>query len=51
MAHVSFALLQANAAGATIAEIATRLQLPEEWVAERVEAARLCLLIADSSAW
>jgi hypothetical protein len=49
MAHISFALLQASMGGASIAEIADRLQLPEPWVQERIEAARLCLLLAPSS--
>jgi hypothetical protein len=48
MAHLSFALLQARASGASIQDIAERLQLPEGWVAERIEAARLCMLIGDS---
>ena len=47
MAHLSFALLQASASGATISDIAERLQLPECWVAERIEAARLCMLLGD----
>ena len=48
MSHISFALLQATESGASIGDIATRLQLPELWVQERIEAARLCLLVADS---
>ena len=44
MAHISFALLQASIGGASISEIADRLELPEYWVQERIEAARLCLL-------
>jgi hypothetical protein len=49
MGQVSIGLLQANVEGASIKDIALRLQLPEEWVAERIEAARLCLLLANSS--
>jgi hypothetical protein len=44
MAQISFALLQASIGGASISEIADRLQLPETWVQERIEAARLCLV-------
>ena len=50
MSHISFALLQASDAGVAVREIADRLQLPEAWVAERIEAARLCLVAADSLA-
>jgi hypothetical protein len=49
MAHLSFALLQASVGGATVQEIADRLQLPEAWVAERIEAARLCVMVAHFS--
>ena len=48
MAHISFALLQAAIGGASIADIADRLQLPESWVQERIEAARLCLVLANT---
>jgi hypothetical protein len=44
MAHISFALLQAFIGGASLTEIAERLNLPEPWVQERIEAARLCLV-------
>ena len=47
MAHISFALLQASFTGASVSEIADRLQLPETWVQERIEAARLCLLLTE----
>jgi DNA-binding Lrp family transcriptional regulator len=51
MAHISFALLEALIGGASTAEIAERLQLPEPWVQERIEAARLCLVLpADVAA-
>lgn len=46
MAQLSFALLEAQNLGASISDIATRLALPEQWVSERIEAARLCLLVA-----
>jgi DNA-binding Lrp family transcriptional regulator len=45
MAHISFALLQAHASGTAVADIADRLGLPEHWVEERIEAARLLVLI------
>ena len=47
MAHISFALLQASFSGASITEIADRLQLPETFVRERIEAARLCLVLTE----
>jgi hypothetical protein len=50
MSTISFAMLQANAAGAPISVIANKLQVPESWVEERIEAARLCLLLANSMA-
>ena len=49
MSHISFALLQAHSLGATVADIATRLQLPEAWVEERIAAARMCLAQAALS--
>jgi hypothetical protein len=45
MAHVGFALLAACDAGFTAEEVATRLNLPIDWVRERIEAARLCTLV------
>jgi hypothetical protein len=50
MSTISFAMLQANDAGASISVIANKLQVPEDWVQERIEAARLCLLLANSIA-
>ena len=50
MSTISFALLQAKDAGASISAIANRLQVPEAWVEERIEAARLCLVLANSMA-
>jgi hypothetical protein len=47
---ISFAMLQARNAGASIHPIATRLQLSESWVEERIEAARLCLQGANALA-
>ena len=46
MSNLSFALLEAREGGATVTEIADRLQLPECWVEERIEAARLCVMAA-----
>jgi hypothetical protein len=48
MSSISFAMLQANDSGASISVIASRLQLPESWVEERIAAARWCLVLADS---
>jgi DNA-directed RNA polymerase specialized sigma24 family protein len=43
MAHVSFALFEVSQRGVSVEDIAERLNLPAEWVRERIEAARLCL--------
>lgn len=48
MAQISYALLQAHASGAPISEIAERIGLPEHWVDERIEAARLSLWILQA---
>jgi hypothetical protein len=48
MAHISFALLQARIAGASVTDIADRLQLPETWVEERTEAACLCVVLTNA---
>jgi len=45
MADISFALLEAFERGAPADQIARRIDLPQEWVEERIEAARLCLKI------
>jgi DNA-binding Lrp family transcriptional regulator len=45
MTQISFALLQAHKSGTPVDEIAARLGLPEVWVSERIEAARLSLMI------
>jgi hypothetical protein len=45
MAQISFALLEANTAGASAEVLASRLNLTAEFVAERIEAARLCLML------
>jgi len=44
MAAISFALLEAHQRGASFARLAEVLDLPLEFVEERVEAARLSLL-------
>jgi hypothetical protein len=43
MAHISFALFAAHEGGATYDELAVKLNLPIDWVRERIESARLCL--------
>ena len=48
MADISFALLDAFERGAGVEQIASRIDLPSEWVEERIEAARLCLKIPPS---
>jgi hypothetical protein len=44
MAQLSFALYEAWLNGASPDVLADRLGLPVEWVEERIEAARLCLV-------
>ena len=44
MGRLGFALLAAHENGATLEELADRLNLPAEWIGERIEAARLCVL-------
>ena len=43
MAQIGFALLAAYEGGIAMSELASRLDLPEDWVEERIEAARLCV--------
>jgi len=43
LAQVSFALLEAYERGTPVPLLAERLNLPDEWVRERIEAASLCL--------
>jgi hypothetical protein len=50
MAQISFALLEAWLRGTSVDAIAQRLNLTSEFVAERIEAARLCLLLAPDAA-
>lgn len=45
MAQLSFALYAAWLKGASPETLADRLGLPQEWVTERIEAARLCVLV------
>jgi DNA-binding Lrp family transcriptional regulator len=47
MSQISFALLEALENGASVAVLADRLRLSEEFVQERIEAARLCLLLSQ----
>jgi hypothetical protein len=46
MSEISFALLEANMAGVPIETLASRLNLTSEFVTQRIEAARLCLMIS-----
>jgi hypothetical protein len=46
MARLSFALYAAWLNGVSPDTLADRLGLPAEWIAERIEAARLCLVSA-----
>jgi hypothetical protein len=48
LADISFALLEAFERGAPVEQIARRIDLPSDWVEERIEAARLCLKIPRS---
>lgn len=45
MAQLSFALYEAHQGGVSFDLLAARLDLPVEFIEERVEAARLCLLL------
>jgi hypothetical protein len=47
MAHVSFALLEAHRDGATVEQLSLSLGLTIEFVQNRIEAARLCLLALE----
>jgi hypothetical protein len=49
MARLSFALYEAWLNGASAEALADRLGLPIEWVTERIEAARLCLVCTRAS--
>ena len=44
LAELSFALYEVAERGVSLEALANRLQLPLEFVTERVEAARLCLV-------
>lgn len=48
MAELSFALFEANDRGVSVEELASTLGLPDFWVAERIEAARLCLVLGEA---
>jgi hypothetical protein len=48
MAQISFALYEAFVSCGSIEAVAARLDLPEVFVAERVEAARLSILLLDA---
>jgi hypothetical protein len=46
MAKLGFALYEAHQRRMSAEQIASRLERPTEWVRERIEAARLCLVVA-----
>jgi len=50
MAVISFALLEAHQRGASFTRLAEVLDLPVDFVEERIEAARLSLLLRDPQA-
>jgi hypothetical protein len=45
MAQISFALYEAFQRGASLQNLSDRLSLPIDFIEERIEAARMCLLI------
>jgi hypothetical protein len=47
MAKISFAMYQAHQNGVSVETLASVLELPTEFVRERVEAARLSLLVQE----
>lgn len=47
MAQLSFALYEAHNKGVTAEILADTLDLPLTWIVERIEAARLCLLVTE----
>jgi hypothetical protein len=47
MAHISFALYQAHRAGVSLDCMSETLGLPAEFVRERMEAARLCVVLCN----
>jgi hypothetical protein len=47
MARLSFALYEAFGKCGSVDEVAARLELPVAFVAERIEAARLSLMVED----
>jgi hypothetical protein len=47
MANISFALYAAAEQCSSVDSVPARLDLPVSFVAERIEAARLCLLIKE----
>ena len=47
MSHISFALYDAHQNGASIEVLADKLDLPTDFVEERIEAARLCLMMLN----
>lgn len=49
MARLSFALYEAHRQGASLDALSLALDLPIQFVSDRVEAARLCLLLTDDA--
>ena len=49
MSQVGFALYEVHRKGVPVEEIASKLDLPAEWVEERIEAARLCLILVRAA--
>jgi hypothetical protein len=49
MAHISFALYEAYRQGTSLSTLSETLELPLEFIQERIEAARLCFLLVDQS--
>jgi hypothetical protein len=45
MAQLSFALYEAHLRGSSVELLAGILNLPDDFVAQRIEAARLCLVM------
>ena len=50
MAQISFALFAASEAGFSIQTMAQTLELPEQFIRERIEAARLCVVMDSAFA-
>lgn len=49
MTRISFALYEAHRQGTSVSTLSETLELPVEFIQERIEAARLCFLLLDQS--